>query len=140
MTSEEPIAELKKQGFAEHMQSLGYAVLAVDLRGHGVQRPQTAHAEGPDVDDRLTSRAAYQFLVDRQNRGKLNPAKLGASGIGEGANLVAAWANTPGGAVSGARENQRPGSDGAGQSPGRRFRLRPPAGRWALLAPRSRSC
>lgn len=97
---EEPIAELKKQGFAEHMQSLGYAVLAVDLRGHGanVRKPLTPRDWTLMTGD---LQAAYQFLVDRHNRGKLNLAKLGVLGIGEGANLVAAWANTPGGAVSG---------------------------------------
>ncbi|WP_406698265.1 alpha/beta hydrolase [Singulisphaera sp. Ch08] len=97
---EEPIAELKKQGFAEHMQSLGYAVLAVDLRGHGanVRKALTPQDWRLMVGD---LQAAYQFLVDRHNRGKLNLAKLGVMGVGEGANLVAAWANTPGGGVSG---------------------------------------
>jgi pimeloyl-ACP methyl ester carboxylesterase len=97
---EEPIAEIKGQGFAEHMQSLGYAVLAVDLRGHGanVRKALTSQDWKLMVDD---LQAAYQFLVDRHNRGKLNLAKLGVIGIGEGANLVAAWANMPGGAVSG---------------------------------------
>jgi len=96
---EEPIAELKGQGFAEHMQSLGYAVLAVDLRGHGAnaRKPLSSQDWKLMVDD---LQAAYQFLVDRHNRGKLNLAKLGVLGIGEGANLVAAWANMPGGAVS----------------------------------------
>src|SRR5436305_1207706 len=44
--------------------------------------------------------AAYQFLVDRTNRGELNLAKLCVVGLGEGANLAAAWAYQPGGAVS----------------------------------------
>jgi hypothetical protein len=44
--------------------------------------------------------AAYQFLVDRHNRGELNLAKLGVIALGEGANLAAAWAYMPGGAVS----------------------------------------
>lgn len=96
---EEPIAELKGQGFAEHMQSIGYAVLAVDLRGHGanVRKALTPQDWRQMVGD---LQAAYQFLVDRHNRGKLNLAKLGVLGIGEGANLVAAWANARGGAVS----------------------------------------
>ena len=34
--------------------------------------------------------AAYQFLVDRHNRGKLNLAKFGVLALGEGANLAAA--------------------------------------------------
>jgi len=97
---EEPIAELKKQGFAEHLQSIGYAVLSVDLRGHGanVRKPLTTQDWRLMIDD---LQASYQFLLDRHNRGKLNLAKLGVVGIGEGANLVAAWANMPGGAVSG---------------------------------------
>ena len=44
--------------------------------------------------------AAYQFLVDRHNRGELNLARLGVVGLGEGANLAAAWAYLPGGGVS----------------------------------------
>ena len=32
---EDPIDELKRQGLAEHLQGLGYAVLTFDLRGHG---------------------------------------------------------------------------------------------------------
>ena len=44
--------------------------------------------------------AAYRFLVDRQNRLELNLAKLGVVALGDGANLAAAWAASPGGAVS----------------------------------------
>jgi hypothetical protein len=96
---EDPISELKKQGLAEHMQGLGYAVLTFDLRGHG------ANVRGPVepkdwklmVDD---LQAAYIFLLDRHNRGELNLAHLGVIGVGEGANLVAAWAASPAGAVS----------------------------------------
>jgi pimeloyl-ACP methyl ester carboxylesterase len=97
---EEPIADLKNQGFAEHLQGLGYAVLAVDLRGHGANARKALSPQDWRlmIDD---LQAAYQFLVDRHNRGKLNLAKLGVVALGEGANLAAAWANMPGGAVSG---------------------------------------
>jgi hypothetical protein len=44
--------------------------------------------------------AGYFFLVDRHNRGDLNLAKLGIIGLGDGANLVAAWAFQPGAAVT----------------------------------------
>src|SRR5262245_10221809 len=96
---EEPIAEIKGKGLAEYLQSQGYAVLAVDLRGHGsnVRKPLTPQDWRMMIDD---LQAAYQFLVDRHNRGKLNLAKLGVIALGEGANLAAAWANMQGGAVS----------------------------------------
>jgi len=96
---EDPIAELKNQGFAEHLQSLGYAVLTLDLRGHGAnaRRALTTQDWRTMIDD---LQAAYQFLVDRHNRGKLNLAKFGVLALGEGANLAAAWAHSPGGAVS----------------------------------------
>jgi len=45
--------------------------------------------------------AAYWFLVDRTNRGELNLAKLAVVGLGEGANLAAAWAYQPAAAVTG---------------------------------------
>ena len=44
--------------------------------------------------------AGYFFLVDRHNRGDLNLAKLGVIALGDGANLVAAWAFQPGAAVT----------------------------------------
>ncbi|WP_422928068.1 alpha/beta hydrolase [Singulisphaera sp. PoT] len=96
---EDPIAELKNQGIAEHMQSLGYAVLTLDLRGQGanVRKALSQQDWQKMIDD---VQAAYQFLVDRHNRGKLNLAKFGVLALGEGANLAAAWANSPGGAVS----------------------------------------
>lgn len=97
---DEPIAELKNQGLAEALQGLGYAVLAVDLRGHGANARKALSPQDWKlmIDD---LQAVYQFLVDRHNRGKLNLSKLGVVGLGEGANLAAAWANMPGGAVSG---------------------------------------
>lgn len=95
----EPIADLKGVGLAEHMQAQGYAVLLFDLRGHGenLRRPLGPKDWRAMVGD---LQAAYTFLVDRTNRGELNLAKFGVIGIGEGANLVAAWAALPGGAVS----------------------------------------
>ena len=44
--------------------------------------------------------AGYFFLVDRHNRGDLNLSKLGVIALGDGANLVAAWAFQPGAAVT----------------------------------------
>ncbi|MDR3639553.1 MAG: alpha/beta hydrolase [Isosphaeraceae bacterium] len=95
----EPIADLKGVGLAEHMQAQGYAVLSFDLRGHGenLRRPLASKEWRMMAGD---LQAAYRFLVDRTNRGELNLGKLGVIGVGEGANLVAAWAALPGGAVS----------------------------------------
>lgn len=96
---EDPIAELKGKGLSEHLQSLGYAVLQVDLRGQGsnARRALTDRDWFRMIDD---LQSFYLFLVDRHNRGEINIAKLGAVALGEGANLVAAWARQPGGAVS----------------------------------------
>ncbi len=96
---EDPIDELKKQGLAEYLQGLGYAVLTFDLRGQGAnaRRPLSDRDWVEMIDD---LQAAYLFLVDRHNRGELNLAKLGVIALGEGANLAAAWAHLPGGAVS----------------------------------------
>lgn len=98
---EEPIEGLKGQGLAEHLQEQDYAVLVLDLRGHGAN---------PRHENELTARvwhamvgdlqAAYLFLVDRHNRRELNLAKLGVVAVGDGANLAATWAASPGGAVS----------------------------------------
>jgi len=97
---EDPIAELKGVGLSEHLQGLGYAVLQVDLRGQGanVRKPLNDRDWVVMIDDLQTF---YLFLLDRHNRGEINLAKLGAVALGEGANLVAAWAHQPGGAVSG---------------------------------------
>lgn len=96
---EEPIAELKKFAFAEELQKQGYAVLALDYRGHGASTPRRtlARAEWPNVVNDL--QAAYYCLVDRHNRDELNLAKLGVVALGEGANVAANWA-AAGGAVS----------------------------------------
>jgi pimeloyl-ACP methyl ester carboxylesterase len=96
---EDPIDELKKTSFAEHLQSLGYAVLAIDLRGYG-SNPRRQMSERDWGDMVYDLQSAYIFLLDRHNRGQLNVAKLGVVALGEGANLAAAWAYEPGGAVS----------------------------------------
>lgn len=96
---EDPISELKNMGLAEYFQSIGYAVVSFDLRGHGSNRRLVlADRDWRGMVDDL--QAVYQFLVDRHNRGELNIAKLGVVALGEGANLVSAWAYQPGGAVS----------------------------------------
>ena len=96
---EDPILDLKNQGFAEHLQAQGYAVLTFDLRGQGANQRRALSLQDWQlmVDD---LQAAYTFLIDRNNRGHLNLGKLGVLGLGEGANLAAAWAALPGGAVS----------------------------------------
>jgi pimeloyl-ACP methyl ester carboxylesterase len=100
---EEPIEELKaegkEEGLAEYLQGQNHAVLSLDLRGMGanVRRPVMPKDWQAMVGD---LQAAYQFLVDRTNRGELNLSKLCVVGLGEGANLAAAWASQPGGAVS----------------------------------------
>ncbi len=82
------------------MQSLDYAVLNVDRRGHGsaLARQQVVSRD-PEVlvNDLQTS---YEFLIDRHNRRELNVAKLGVIAVGDGANLAALWAASPEGAVS----------------------------------------
>ena len=96
---EEPISDLKGEGLAEYLQGQGHAVLTIDLRGQGanVRRPLTPQDWQAMVYD---LQAAYWFLVDRTNRGELNLSKLAVIGLGEGANLAAAWASQPGAAVS----------------------------------------
>jgi hypothetical protein len=96
---DEPVLELKGQGLAEHLQSLGYAVLSMDMRGQG-QNPRRVitAAERPQLIEDI--QAGYFFLVDRHNRGDLNLAKLGIIALGDGSNLVAAWAAQPGAAVT----------------------------------------
>lgn len=96
---DDAIGELKGEGLAEHLQGLGFAVLSLDLRGQGqnVRRALSANDRELMAQD---LQAAYQFLVDRHNRGELNLSKLGVLGVGEGANLVAAWAFQPGAAMT----------------------------------------
>ena len=96
---QDPIAELKDKGFANDLQEKGYAVLALDLRGHG------RNDRGVVSDERWQAsiadlQAAYRFLIDRNNRGELNLGKFAAIGVGESGNLIANWAASPAGAVS----------------------------------------
>jgi alpha/beta superfamily hydrolase len=96
---DDSITELKGLGLAENLQSAGYAVLTFDLRGYGANtRRPVSDRDWVDMIEDL--QMVYQFLLDRHNRGELNLAKLGVVALGEGANLAAAWAYQPGGAVS----------------------------------------
>jgi alpha-beta hydrolase superfamily lysophospholipase len=96
---EEPITELKGKNLAEHFQSEGYAVISFDFRGHGANPRRALGAK--DWRSMMEDlQAIYQLLLDRNNRGELNLAKFGVIALGEGANLAAAWASQPGGAVS----------------------------------------
>jgi dienelactone hydrolase len=94
---EDPVLELKGQGFAEHLQGLGYAVFSMDLRGQGQNPRGQRHDTQQQIED---LQAGYFFLVDRHNRGDLNLAKMGVIALGDGANLVATWAFHPGAAVT----------------------------------------
>jgi pimeloyl-ACP methyl ester carboxylesterase len=96
---QDKIAELDNQGLAEALQKLGYAVLAVDLRGHGTNARRSLVAKDWQamVGDLQSS---YLFLLDRHNRGDLNLARLGVVAVGEGANVAAAWASVPEAATS----------------------------------------
>jgi alpha-beta hydrolase superfamily lysophospholipase len=96
---EEPIAELKGEGLAGHLQEEGYAVFSMDLRGQG-QNPRRVLTANERALLAKDLQAAYFFLIDRHNRGDFNIAKLGIIGLGEGANLAVAWAYQPGAAVS----------------------------------------
>jgi len=94
---DDAVLELKGQGMAEHLQGLGYAVFSIDLRGQG-QNPRGQRHDAQQLIEDL--QAGYFFLVDRHNRGDLNLAKLGVIALGDGANLVTAWAFQPGAAVT----------------------------------------
>ena len=96
---EEPVAELKGAGLAEHLQEEGYAVFSMDLRGQG-QNPRRVLSASDRSIMAEDLQAAYVFLLDRHNRGDFNLAKLGVIAVGEGANLAAAWAYQPGAAGS----------------------------------------
>ena len=100
---EDPILELNGKGLADHLQDQGYAVFSFDLRNRGQALRQTgARNRNNDEVEAMADdlQSAYQFLLDRHNRGELNVGKLGVIGMGEGANLAAAWAYQPGAAVS----------------------------------------
>jgi hypothetical protein len=94
---EDAVLDLKGQGLAEHLQGLGYAVFSMDLRGQG-QNPRGQRRDTQQLIEDL--QAGYFFLVDRHNRGDFNLSKLGVIAVGDGANLVAAWAFQPGAAVT----------------------------------------
>jgi len=98
---EEPIEELKGQSFVEYLQEQDYAVLALDLRGHGDnprrQGDPTAREWAAQMLDLQT---AYLFLVDRNNRRELNLSKFGVLAVGDGANLALHWAASSNGAVA----------------------------------------
>ncbi len=96
---EESLADLKGESLAESLQKGGYAVMAIDLHGHGGNprrnlNPRDWLATPGDVE------LAYLALLDRHNRGELNLAKLGVIGLGEGGNIAAAWAAGGGGVSS----------------------------------------
>jgi alpha-beta hydrolase superfamily lysophospholipase len=96
---EDKVADLQNQGLAEGLQKDGFAVLTLDLRGHGANPRRAVSArDWPLMVGDL--QAAYTFLIDRHNRGELNLSRLGVVALGEGANVVAVWASLPGGAVS----------------------------------------
>jgi dienelactone hydrolase len=94
---EDSVIDLKGEGFAAHLQGLGYAVFSMDLRGQG-QNPRAQRHDTQQLVEDL--QAGYFFLVDRHNRGDLNLSKLGIIALGDGANLVSAWAFQPGAAVT----------------------------------------
>lgn len=95
------VADLEDQGIASHLQKLDYAVLAVDLRGHG-QSPVRSRGAAENPLPRWVGdlQAAYRFLLDRHNRRELNLAKFAVVALGHGGNLAAQWASAPGGGVS----------------------------------------
>ena len=96
---DEPIADLKRKGLAQALQAEEYAVMTLDLRGHGANpRREVNSREWRAMVEDLQS--AYLFLLDRHNHGELNLARLGVVAVGEGANLAATWAASAGGAVS----------------------------------------
>ena len=99
---EEPLRDLKGASLAESLQKQGYAVMAIDLHGHGGnQRHELTPREWAITPGDLE--VAYLGLVDRHNRGELNIAKLGVIALGEGANVAAAWVAGGGGVSSDGR-------------------------------------
>ena len=95
-----PIDDLKGANLAEYLQEQEYAVLLLDLRGQG-QNPRRELSAREFAASAQDLQSAYLFLVDRHNRRELNLGKLGVIALGDGANLAAAWAASPGAATSG---------------------------------------
>ena len=96
---DQTVAELKGMTLPEYLQKQGYAVLAVDLRGHGANpRRNLSRSEWAAVPGDIQT--AYSCLVDRHNWGELNLSKFGVVAMGEGANVAAAWAAGGGGVSS----------------------------------------
>ena len=96
---EDKIEDFNNRSLAEGLQKDGFAVVTFDLRGHGANARRTLG--GKDWQMMVADlQSVYVFLIDRHNRGELNLSRLGVVAVGEGANLVATWANLPGGAVS----------------------------------------
>ena len=96
---EEPLADLQGVSLADSLQKAGYAVLAVDLHGHGGNtRRNLTPRDWSMVPGDLE--IVYMALVDRHNRGELNLAKFGVIAMGEGANVALAWAAGGGGVSS----------------------------------------
>lgn len=93
------IVDFQNRGLAEGLQKEGFAVLAVDLRGHGANQRRSLSAQDWQTMV-LDLQSAYLFLIDRHNRGEINLARLGVVALGEGANLAAAWASRPEAATS----------------------------------------
>jgi Serine aminopeptidase, S33 len=96
---EDPISDIKEKSLADHLQQQDYAVLLLDLRGHGGNpRHEVSSREWQHMINDLQS--AYLFLVSRHNVRELNIAKLAVIGVGDGANLAAAWVAQSGGVAS----------------------------------------
>ena len=96
---EEALTDLKGVSLAENLQKAGYAVMAIDLHGHG-GNPRRNLTPRDWVNTPNDVELAYLALVDRHNRGELNLAKLGVVALGEGANIAASWAAGGGGVSS----------------------------------------
>lgn len=96
---QKPAESLKGQTLAEHLQQQDYAVLLIDLRGHGpdVRRQEVNTKDTRSLVNDLHT--AYRFLIDRHNRRELNLAKFGVIAVGDGATLAAGWAALDNGAV-----------------------------------------
>jgi pimeloyl-ACP methyl ester carboxylesterase len=86
-------------GLALHLQGLGHAAIAPDLRGHGQSKTQ----HGVTLDPEKMNRAALEgavwdiqackkFLLDKNNAGELNIEQLCVVGAEYGALLAFRWA------------------------------------------------